>query len=78
MCVLGNSITDHLLEHFLLLAIIIILYFGRYKCSATARNKVIEFFKKRAEDIVKTGHWKKAMLNYPDLITELVIAQAKK
>jgi hypothetical protein len=29
-------------------------------------------------DIVKTGDWKKAMLKYPDLITELVIAALAK
>ena len=55
---------------------ILILYFGRYKCSSAARDEVTRFCKKKVDDVVKTEDWKKAMIR-PDLITELVTSVAK-
>jgi len=75
-------------------AIDTLILVDRYKCSTpfsytvcysplresetSVRDEVIKFFKWKAVDIVKTGDWKKAMLKYPDLITELVIAALAK
>ena len=49
---------------------------GRYKCSSAARDEVTRFLIKKADDVVKTEDWKKAMVNYPDLITELYTSAA--
>ena len=47
---------------------------GRYKCSTVARATVVRFFKEKFREVVKTEEWKKAMVTYPDLITELVVS----
>jgi len=50
----------------------------RYKSPKIVRDKVIQFFKDKSLDVVKTGDWKKAMGTYPDLITELVTSLVEK